>query len=124
MKNLNVAIHYPGELIAQEEYAQLSDDDKKIVDPYMGTYNRAVLESLVRKAMNQAGKYGLQLHCGEFGCYNKTPRADKIDWLQDVISIFRDNNIAYSYWEYKAGFGFCNSKGEVTDQEVLNLLTK
>lgn len=124
MKNLNVAIHYPGELIAQEEYAQLSDDDKKIVDPYMGTYNRAVLESLVRKAMNQAGKYGLQLHCGEFGCYNKTPRTDKIDWLQDVISIFRDNNIAYSYWEYKAGFGFCNSKGEVTDQEVLNLLTK
>lgn len=124
MKNLNVAIHYPGELIAQEDYAQLSDNDKKIVDPYMGTYDKAVLESLVRKAMNQAGKYGLQLHCGEFGCYNKTPRADKIDWLQDVISIFRDNNIAYSYWEYKAGFGFCNSKGEVTDQEVLNLLTK
>ena len=74
--------------------------------------------------MSQASKYGLQLHCGEFGCYNKTPRADRINWLQDVISIFRDNNIAYSYWDYKAGFGFCNSKGEVTDQEVLNLLTK
>lgn len=124
MKDLNVAIHYPGELIEQEGYAKLSDDEKKIVDPYMGTYNKAVLESLVKKAMDQAGKYNLQLHCGEFGCYNKTPRADKINWLQDIISIFRDHNIAYSYWEYKAGFGFCNSKGEVIDQEVLNLLTK
>lgn len=124
MNNLNVAIHYPGELIAEGDYNNLSDNDKKIVDPYMGTYNRAALESLVKKAMDTAGKYGLQLHCGEFGCYNKTPRADKINWLQDIIAIFRDNNIAYSYWEYKAGFGFCNEKGEVTDQEVLNLLTK
>lgn len=124
MKNLNVAIHYPGEVITQEDYNKLSDDDKKIVDPYMGTYNKAVLASMVEKAMAQAKKFGLQLHCGEFGCYSKTPRADKVNWLQDMISIFRDNNIAYSFWDYKAGFGFCNSKGEVTDQEVLNLLTK
>lgn len=124
MKDLNVAIHYPGEMITQEDYNQLSDKDKEIVDPYMGTYNKAVLESLVKKAMDRAATYGLQLHCGEFGCYNKTPRADKINWLQDIIAIFRDNNIAYSYWEYKAGFGFCNEKGEVVDNEVLNLLTK
>ncbi len=124
MKDLDIAIHYPGELITKEDYDQLSEKEKETVDPYMGTYNKAVLETLVKKAMDQAHKYGLQLHCGEFGCYNKTPRADKINWLQDLIAIFREHNIAYSYWEYKAGFGFCNSKGEVTDQEVLNLLTK
>lgn len=77
MNNLNVAIHYPGELIEEEDYNQLSDNDKKIVDPYMGSYNRVVLESLVKKAIDTADKYGLQLHCGEFGCYNKTPRAEK-----------------------------------------------
>lgn len=124
MKDLNVSIHYPGEIITPEDYAQLSAKEKEIVDPYMGNYDRAALEAMVKKAMDQATKYGLQLHCGEFGCYTKTPRADKINWLQDIIAIFRDNRIAYSYWEYKSGFGFCNSKGEVTDREVLNLLTK
>ena len=124
MKDLNVAIHYPGELITKADYATLSDEYKKIVDHYMGSYDKAILAAMVQKAMDRAQKLGLQLHCGEFGCYNKTPRADKINWMQDIVSIFRDNNIAYSYWDYKAGFGFCNSKGEVSDQEILNLLTK
>ena len=124
MKDLNTTIHYPGEIITKEDYAKLSEKDKKIVDPFMGTYNKAVLASMVEKAMDQAKKLGLQLHCGEFGCYTQTPRADKVNWLQDIISILRDNNIAYSYWDYKGGFGFCNSKGEVIDQELINLLTK
>lgn len=124
MKDLNVAIHYPGEVITPEDYAQLSDKEKKIVDPYMGTYDKGVLAGMAQKAIKRAQELGLQLHCGEFGCYKKTPKADRINWMQDIISIFRENGIAYSYWDYKAGFGFCNSKGEVIDQEVLNLLTK
>lgn len=124
MKDLNVAIHYPGEVITPEDYAQLSDKEKKIVDPYMGPYDKGVLAGMAQKAIKRAQELGLQLHCGEFGCYKKTPRADRINWMQDIISIFRENGIAYSYWDYKAGFGFCNSKGEVIDQEVLNLLTK
>lgn len=124
MKDLNVAIHYPGEVITPEDYAQLSDEEKKIVDPYMGTYDKGVLAGMAQKAIKRAQELGLQLHCGEFGCYKKTPKADRINWMQDIISIFRENEIAYSYWDYKAGFGFCNSKGEVIDQEVLNLLTK
>lgn len=124
MKDLNTNIHYPGEIITQEDYAKLSESDKEIVKSFMGTYNRAVLEEMVQQAISQAKKLGLQLHCGEFGCYSKTPRADKISWMQDIVSIFRDNNIAYSYWDYKGGFGICNSKGEVIDQEVLTILAK
>ncbi|NDV83039.1 glycoside hydrolase family 5 protein [Bacteroides sp. 51] len=124
MKDLNVPIHYPGEIITQQDLNKLSKQEQEIVKPYLGTYNKEVLEASVQKAIKRAKELGLQLHCGEFGCYTKTPRTDRLNWLKDVITIFRDHKIAYSYWEYKAGFGFCNSSGQVTDQEVLNLLTK
>ncbi|BDW75494.1 hypothetical protein BFINE_12890 [Bacteroides finegoldii DSM 17565] len=97
---------------------------QKLVTPYMGTYDKTTLESLVLKAEMKATSLGVQLYCGEFGCYKKTPAADRMEWIRDVVSILKDRHISYSYWEYKAGFGFCDSQGNVIEQEVLDLLTK
>lgn len=124
LKELNVPIHYPGEIITQQDFNKQSKADQDLVKPYLGTYNKDVLEASIQKAIKRARELGLQLYCGEFGCYTKTPRTNKMNWLKDVVTILRENKIAYSYWEYKGGFGFCNSSGKVTDQEVLNLLTK
>ena len=123
-KDLNVPIHYPGELIEEADFNQLSEAMQKLVTPYMGTYDKTTLESLVLKAEMKASSLGVQLYCGEFGCYKKTPAADRMEWIRDVVSILKDRHISYSYWEYKAGFGFCDSQGNVIEQEVLDLLTK
>ena len=123
-KDLNVPIHYPGELIEEADFNQLSEAMQKLVTPYMGTYDKTTLESLVLKAKMKATSLGVQLYCGEFGCYKKTPTADRMEWIRDVVSILKDRHISYSYWEYKAGFGFCDSQGNVIEQEVLDLLTK
>lgn len=123
-KDLNVPIHYPGELIEEADFNQLSEAMQKLVTPYMGTYDKTTLESLVLKAEMKTTSLGVQLYCGEFGCYKKTPAADRMEWIRDVVSILKDRHISYSYWEYKAGFGFCDSQGNVIEQEVLDLLTK
>ena len=76
-KDLNVPIHYPGELIEEADFNQLSEAMQKLVTPYMGTYDKTTLESLVLKAEMKATSLGVQLYCGEFGCYKKTPAADR-----------------------------------------------
>lgn len=123
-KDLNVPIHYPGVLVEEDDFNQLSEAMQKLLQPYMGTYDKTALEALVMKAEMKAASLGVQLNCGEFGCYKKTPAADRMQWIRDVVSILRDRNISYSYWEYKAGFGFCDLHGNVIEQEVLDLLTK
>ena len=63
---------------------------QKLVTPYMGTYDKTTLESLVLKAEMKATSLGVQLYCGEFGCYKKTPAADRMEWIRDVVSILKD----------------------------------
>ncbi|MFA6677242.1 MAG: cellulase family glycosylhydrolase [Bacteroidales bacterium] len=124
LKNLNVTVHYPGEIISPEDYDALSDADKSIVDNYMGSYDKTTLESRIALAVSKAKELGLQLYCGEFGCYKKSPSADRLAWIEDMTSILQDQNIAYSYWEYKQGFGFSDSESNIIEQNVIDILTK
>ena len=122
----NLSINYPGRPITEEVYESLSDENKDIVRKYMGIdYNKDYLESQIQIAIDYAQLHGLQLHCGEFGCYRYTNRESRLNWIRDIVSIFKDKNISYAFWEYKWGWGFCNNKtGELEDEEILNILTK
>jgi len=46
-------------------------------------------------------KKGLPLYCGEFGVYEKAPRSTRVEWTRDVVGIFKELGIGWSYWNYK-----------------------
>jgi hypothetical protein len=46
-------------------------------------------------------KEGATLYCGEFGVYEKAPRASRLRWTRDVVGILKDLGIGWSYWNYK-----------------------
>ncbi len=123
LKSLNVKLDYPGKIVSDENYAQLSDADKQLVDPYRKEYNKEVFSELIDEALEVANEYGYQLHCGEFGCYNKTQYSVRMDWTKDIADILTEKGIAYSYWGHKGGFGFINNNGQVSDVKLLNILT-
>lgn len=62
-------------------------------------------------------------YCSEFGCISFTDKAVKEKWFQDVTALFKENNVAGSVWEYKAGFGILTNDGTVADREITNILT-
>lgn len=115
-------LRYPGELISDKEYNKLSLNDQKAIKPYQGYYDREVLEQQILLAYNRAKELGLQVVCGEFGAY-QCDSTSKINWVNDMVSILDQYEIPYSYWEYKSGFGFCNSYGKVIHRDILNALT-
>jgi endoglucanase len=79
-------------------------------------------------------EHGVGVHCGECGCFNKTPHDVFLAWFDDVLDILHTNEIGFALWEFKGSFGILNSGREDVDYEdwyglkldrkLLNLLTK
>lgn len=102
----------------------------QVGDQYL---SRAMLEEFY-KPWIALKEQGVGVHCGECGCYNKTPHDVFLAWFGDVLDILSTNDIGFALWEFKGSFGILNSGREDVDYEdwyglkldrkLLNLLMK
>jgi endoglucanase len=79
-------------------------------------------------------KEGIGVHCGECGCWNKTPHDVFLSWFSDVLDILGKNKIGFGIWEFSGDFGVLNSNrddvvyedwyGNKLDRKLLTLLTR
>jgi len=77
---------------------------------------------------------GVGVHCGECGCWNKTPHKVFLAWFEDVLSILSSNGIGFSLWEFAGDFGVLDSgradvayedfQGHKLDRKLLDLMLK
>ena len=75
---------------------------------------------------------GIGVHCGECGCYNKTPHDVFLAWMTDVLDILKENDIGWALWNFRGSFGLIDSgrqdvdyknfHGHKLDKELLKLL--
>ncbi len=75
---------------------------------------------------------GVGVHCGEGGCFNRTPRDVFLRWFRDVLEILTERGIGYALWNFRGSFGVLDSgrqdvdyedfRGHALDRELLNLL--
>jgi endoglucanase len=75
---------------------------------------------------------GVQVHVGEWGCFNQTPHEVALAWMRDILSLWREAGWGYSLWNLKGSFGVLNSgrkdvqyenyKGHQLDRKMLELL--
>ncbi|CAG5068757.1 Endoglucanase C307 [Dyadobacter sp. CECT 9623] len=95
--------------------------------------SREMLEKYYKPWIELVAK-GVGVHCGECGCWNKTPHAVFLAWFSDVLDILSSNGIGFSLWEFSGDFGVLNSRrddvayedwhGQKLDRKLLNLLMK
>lgn len=79
-------------------------------------------------------KSGVGVHCGECGCWNKTPHDVFLAWFTDVLDILGENKIGFALWEFVGSFGILDSgrtdvayedwHGHKLDRKLLDLLRK
>jgi aryl-phospho-beta-D-glucosidase BglC (GH1 family) len=79
-------------------------------------------------------KQGVGVHCGECGCYNKTPHPVFLAWFEDVLDILTSHGIGYALWEFSGTFGVLNSArtdvayedwhGQKLDRKLLALMQR
>jgi len=96
-------------------------------------FSRKNLEELYKPWIDAVNK-GIGVHCGECGCYNKTPHKVFLAWFEDVLSILTEAGIGYALWNFRGDFGILDSRrtdieyadwyGHKLDTGLLNLLKK
>jgi endoglucanase len=52
---------------------------------------------------------GVGVHCGEAGCYNRTPHAVFLAWLRDVLEVLGGHGIGWALWNFRGPFGVLDS---------------
>ncbi|MDX9725549.1 MAG: cellulase family glycosylhydrolase [Bacteroidales bacterium] len=77
---------------------------------------------------------GVGVHCGEGGCYNKTPHPVFLAWFEDILDILKTNGIGIALWNFRGDFGILDSRrtdiaytdwyGHKLDSKLLDLLKK
>lgn len=75
---------------------------------------------------------GVEVHIGEFGCFNKTPNDVALRWFKDLLSLYKEFEWGYSLWNFKGPFGIIEHgrdgakyedfRGYKVDRELLDLL--
>ena len=46
-------------------------------------------------------KHQVPLYVGEFGVNARGGHAGEVRWVEDIISIFTENHLSWTYWTYK-----------------------
>ena len=96
-------------------------------------HSRATLEKHYAPWADLARK-GIGVHCGEGGCYNRTPYPVFLAWMTDVMEILKSHGIGYSLWNFRGPFGIIDSgrkdityenfHGHKLDRKLLDLLRR
>ncbi len=95
--------------------------------------SRTILEDYYKPWIALA-QQGVGVHCGECGCWNKTPHGVFLAWFSDLLGILHENKIGFALWEFSGSFGLINSGrtdvayedwyGQKLDRKLLDLLQK
>ena len=117
-------VNYPGVLVSQEDYEAAPDSLKPELEPYLKQeWNIDKIRADFADAIAAAKKYDLQLFCGEWGVYEPVDRELAYKWTKDMLTVFKENNIAWTTWCYDADFGFWDQqKHTFKDKGLVDLL--
>jgi endoglucanase len=114
------------------------DPSKAPVPVWPGTidgkyYGREQLEEFYKPWIDLKNK-GTGVHCGECGCWKKTPHNVFLAWFGDVIDILTKEDIGYALWNFRGDFGILDSGradvnysdwyGHKLDSKLLDLLKR
>jgi endoglucanase len=62
------------------------------------------IQESISEAVEHSKKTGAALYCSHFGCIETAPHPDKERYFCDIISCFKENGIAFAFWDYKGCF--------------------
>lgn len=142
LTDLNIAqscrAYYPHYVSHYQASWVWKDPSKAPLPVWPGTidgkqFGRAQLEEFYRPWIELVEK-GVGVHCGEGGCYNKTPHPVFLAWFGDILDILNQHDIGYALWNFRGDFGILDSRrsdieyvdwyGHKLDSKLLDLLKK
>ena len=114
-------VHYPGPVVQTDDLAAVSPEIAARYAAWTAKiYDKEAFARDFGVAAEVAKARGLKIYCGEYGCINTSPAADRIRWWRDINEVFEEMDIARAVWDYKGQFGII--KQGQPDTEMLDAL--
>ena len=66
-----------------------------------GVWDKERLANVLNPVNEFRKKYNAQVICNEFGVYAPVELQSQLRWYEDLLSVLKEMNIGYSYWNYK-----------------------
>ena len=121
LAHITAPVQYPGLTISDTDFQTLGEASQKAIDNEGRTFDKAKIKALIGQAVTRAQALGLEVWCGEFGCYNRTPVQSRLRWIEDVAQVCREYGVGHCLWNFQGGFGFvAPGQSKVADPYMLN----
>lgn len=126
--------HYTATWVPRDEFETMNVPTWPLKDDKGEIWDRARLKQEYIDKYKVITDHGVQVHVGEWGCFNKTPHAVALAWAEDCLSLWKAAGWGNSMWNLRGAFGVLDSeradvqyedfKGHKLDRQMLELLRK
>jgi endoglucanase len=124
--------HYTATWVPKDEFETFNVPTWPLKDDQGQIWDRARLKHEYIDRYQPLVDKGVQIHVGEWGCFNKTPHAVTLAWMEDCLSLWKEAGWGFSMWNLRGSFGVMDSdrtdvqyedfKGHKLDRAMLELL--
>src|SRR6266480_353940 len=124
--------HYTATWVPKDEFESFNLPTWPMKDDRGTTWDRARLKNEDIDPYKLLMDRGVQIHVGEWGCFNQTPHEVTLAWMRDSLSLWKEAGWGYSLWNLRGSFGVMDSdrkdvlyeeyKGHKLDRKMLELL--
>ena len=130
-KNFQQVNSYPG------DYSLVEPMHGNKLPAETGFWDQSRMRDFLRPVLDFRDRTKLPVACNEFGVFLKADRLSQLAWIEDLMEIFREYDIGYSYWNFKnLDFGIISVNESLheklpqyqnpdrLDEELLDILAK
>ena len=126
--------HYTASWVPKGEFETMNPPIWPLKDDQGQTWDRDRLKREYIDNYRPLIDKGVQIHVGEWGCFNKTPHAVTLAWMEDCLSLWKEVGWGNAMWNLRGAFGVLDSeradvqyedfKGHKLDRKMLELVRR
>jgi endoglucanase len=124
--------HHGATWVPLDEYETMKTPVWPLTDDKGLLWDRAKLKQEYVDKWKPLTDLGVQVHVGEWGCYNQTPHEVALAWMSDCLAVWGEAGWGNALWNLRGNFGvldsgrkdvnYEDSKGHKVDRKMLELL--
>lgn len=127
MMEFHQTISYPGDMSGFSTFLEAHPQylKKYVLIANEKTNDLALMEKLLKPAIDFQKYSGHETYCGEFGVVDSAPEGEAVKWISDLLRLLDQHRIGHALWNYKAlDFGLLNMDGKLVRRDLLNAVVK
>ncbi len=124
--------HYTATWVPRDEFETMNPPTWPLKDDQGEIWDRERLKREYIDKYKPLTDKNVQMHVGEWGCFNKTLHHVTLAWMSDCLSLWKEAGWGFALWNLRGAFGVLDSeradvqyedyKGHKLDRKMLELL--